>query len=938
MKTLVIVESPAKAKTIGHFLGPDYQVEASMGHIRDLPTQKQDLPDNVRQEKWSDFAVNVDDKFQPYYVIPSDKRKHITMLKKSLAGADKVLLATDEDREGEAISWHLLEVLKPKVPVERIVFHEITREAIMNALANPRQIDTNLVRAQESRRILDRLFGYRLSPLLWKKIQFGLSAGRVQSPAVRLIVEREEERRNFVSATYSDLEALISHREGKQFKATLSTINDLRVATGKDFDEKGVFKNGGKTVHLNGEQVNNLRQGLMAGLPWKVIAIEESPIAQRPYAPFTTSSLQQEANRKLHFSSRKTMQIAQGLYEGVELGNGERIGLITYMRTDSTTLSEKALRDAQNLIAKIYGQDYVMPARRYQTKTRNAQEAHEAIRPTELQKLPNDIEKYLDRDQFALYELIWKRTIASQMPDAKLLRTTAKIEAVASDGTVTVFTATGKRILFPGFLRAYVEGSDDPSAELSDKEELLPDMQQGQTVNVASVPSDLTLIDLVPKSHSTEPPVRYTEASLVKKLEEEGVGRPSTYAAIISTIQDRGYVVLNKNRQLIPTFNAFMVMNFLRNTFPRYVDIKFTAGMEEDLDLISEGKLQWIDYLHRFYHGNKTQAGLNTEVEKAESTQTEKPRIFLGVDPETNTKVLVKLGRFGPYLSLGESNDSPMADIPSDIPPADLTLEQAIEVLKTKKNNGTCLGNDPKTNEPIYLYKGRYGYYVQRGETPQDKTAPKPQRTQVKNIEPDNITLEMALQYLTLPRTLGEKDGKPVTATIGPYGPYVACEREYRNIPEPESVYTITLEKALELLAKPKVKTKLEEPIDLGEGIFVKPGRFGPYVTDGQTNASLGRGVNPHTLDLESARKLLKDKLETQSAGAAAGGGRDLGEGIFVKTGRFGPYVTNGAINATLHKGTNPDEVTLAEAKELIANKIAKGPAKKYPTRRTTKK
>ncbi len=940
-KTLVIVESPAKAKTISRFLGPDYKVVASMGHICDLPTKKTSLPEDVRNKPWADFAVNVDDNFQPYYVVSPDKKKNLGILKKELSEMKALLLATDEDREGEAISWHLKNTLKPKVPVKRIVFHEITREAILDALNNPREIDENLVNAQESRRILDRLFGYRLSPLLWKKIRFGLSAGRVQSPAIRLIVEREEERRAFVSTAYYDLEATISHPDGKTFKAALSSVNDQKVASGKDFNEKtGKLKND-NVAYLDEAKAEGLRKTLTDGLPWRVVNVEENPGSQRPYAPFTTSSLQQEANRKLRFSSKKTMQIAQQLYEGIELSNDERIGLITYMRTDSTTLSNKALRDAADVIRDIYGNDYYTEPRFYQTKTRNAQEAHEAIRPTELNKRPADIERYLDRDQLALYELIWKRTIASQMPDAKLLRTAVHIEAVGSDGTRGIFTATGKKILFPGFLRAYVEGSDDPTAELGDKEFILPDLKSGQTVNIPSVPADMQLNELVTKSHTTEPPARYTEASLIKKLEEEGVGRPSTYATIISNIQDREYVVLNKARQLVPTFSAMMVVNFLRETFPRYVDIKFTAGMEQELDAIAEGTIGKVEYLKGFYHGTKDKPGLNmTVIEVENSSIANRPVYHLGIDPETKHEVLVRCGTYGPYLSLekdGEKNI--VTDIPQNLAPADLTLERAIELLKNKKPNGQLLGNDPVTNEPISLFKGQYGYYVQRGETPDDKKQ-KPTRFQVpKSMDTATITLDDAIKLLSLPRKLGEKDGKTITATIGQYGPYVACDnKDFRSVQPPLSIYEITLDQALELLAKPKTTTKLEKPVELGEGYFVKPGRYGPYVTDGTTNVSLKSGVhNPNTLTLDDAKKIIKDHLENKTTKATTGG-RDLGNGIFVKTGRFGPYVTDGKINATLPKSSTPDTVTAEEAQELLAAKRAKGTSTNFARRSPKKK
>lgn len=901
-----------------------------MGHVRDLPTQKKDLPVAVQKEKWADFAVNTEDKFQPYYVVSPEKKKTIAALKKAMAECDELLLATDEDREGEAISWHLLEALKPKKRPKRIVFHEITREAIAEAIANPRDLDENLVRAQESRRILDRLFGYRLSPLLWRKIQGKLSAGRVQSPAVRLIVEREEERRAFVSATYFDLEAMIAHPNGMRFKAVLNSVNGQRVATGKDFDPTtGAFKNGNSCM-LDGGQAAVLREQLLGGLPWVVSGIDESPQNQRPSAPFTTSSLQQEANRKLRLSGKRAMQVAQVLYEGVELGGGERVGLITYMRTDSTTLSEKAQREAQGVIRDIYGAEYAKGPRQYATKSRNAQEAHEAIRPTELSRRPADVAAYLDRDQLAVYELIWKRTIASQMPDAKLLRTTARFEATTPDrATTATFTSTGKKILFPGFLRAYVEGSDDPEADLGDKEVLLPeDLRQGQTVGAAAPPADLELAELSEKSHTTEPPARYTEASLIKKLEEEGIGRPSTYVAIISTIQDRGYVVLNKSRQLVPTFNAFMVIHFLRDTFPRYVDIKFTAQMEEDLDKIADGQLQWVDYLKAFYHGTAGAPGLNMTVEAATDT-SHRPELVLGVDAESQKEVVVRSGKYGPYVSLGREVGGMIADLPADFAPQDLTMESAMELMKSKKQGGQLLGTDPATGEKIQLMNGQYGFYVQRGDTPADKKT-KPPRTQVpKGTDPETLTLEAALQLLLLPRALGNNEaGKPVIATIGPYGPYVGCVKEFRSVIAPDDVFAITLERALELLAMPKTSRKLEEAIELGEGFSVKPGRFGAYVTNGTTNAVIDRATNPHSITLDQAKAMVAAKLAGgPGAPGMSSAGRDLGSGIKVKTGRFGVYVTDGKINATVPKSMSEETVTLEQAQDLLEAKRLKGPS-----------
>jgi len=866
-RKLVIVESPAKAKTISNFLGKGYQVEASYGHVRDLPASRKDIPEKYKKEKWADFAVNVEDQFQPIYVVVEErnKKKHIGTLKDALKDADELLLATDEDREGESISWHLVEVLKPKIPTRRIVFHEITREAIEEALRTPRAIDMDLVRAQEGRRIIDRLFGYKLSPLLWRKVQPKLSAGRVQSAAVRLLVEREEERRAFVSAQYWDIEADIAASTGV-FKAKLVSLAGKPLASGKDFDSAtGKLLKPAAVVLLDEAKANDLRERLRKALPWTVKGVEDKPATQRPYPPFTTSTLQQEANRKLGFGAQRTMRIAQKLYEGVDIGGNERVGLITYMRTDSVTLSQKALNEAQAVIRGMYGADYATGPRPYKTKTANAQEAHEAIRPTSLGRRPADVAAYLEREELALYELIWKRTIASQMPDARLLRTTVEISAVGGGGNEAIFTASGKKILFPGFLRAYVEGSDDPNAELGDQETILPDLQPGQKIAAPGAPAGVTqLKELHEKKHETMPPARYTEASLVKKLEEEGIGRPSTYASIISTIQDRGYCTANKSRQLVPTFVAMAVINLLRDHFPEYVDLKFTARMEEELDQIASGSLDSTQQLARFYRGTNDAPGLEQQVELKQKS-IDFPVIALGKDPESGETINVRIGKYGPYLARGENGSQTNADIPADVAPADLKLEEAVRLLKHRREGPRELGTEPRSGLPIYVMDGRYGAYVQVGATPEDKGAAKPRRASLEGTQrPDTITLEQALSLLEFPKELGTHpdDGQPVLVNKGKFGPYVQHNREFRSLKKTDDLFSIDLGRALALLAEPKTVRGMTRTVlhDLGDGIQVLDGKHGPYVTNGEVNATLPKEMKPEAVTKAQALAMLAEK------------------------------------------------------------------------------
>ena len=658
-KPLVIVESPAKAKTLSRFLGGKFRVEASIGHVRDLPERASEVPKEIKDKPWGRMAVDVDGDFTPYYVVPLSKRKRISELKAAVKEASEVLLATDPDREGESISAHLQEVLQPKVPTRRIVFHEITEEAVREAIANARDVDHHLVKAQEGRRILDRLFGYTLSPVLWKKVGTGLSAGRVQSVAVRLIVEREEERRAFHKASFWDLEARIA-ADGREFTATLVRLGDRRIASGKDFDAAtGKLKE--STARLLTEaDAGALAADLRGRLPWAVTAVEERPQTQRPSPPFTTSTLQQEANRKLGFSADRTMKAAQGLHDE---------GLISYHRTDSTTLSQKALGEAAKAIKDIYGAEFHTGTRQYQTKVRNAQEAHEAIRPTDFDRRPQQMSG-LDVDELRIYELIWKRAIASQMADARLLRTSVEITAPSGQGDA-VFTASGKAIQFAGFLRAYVEGSDDPAAALDDQETILPTLSRGQPIGAEGA-AGATLARLDSKGHETTPPARYTDASLVKRLEDEGIGRPSTYASIIKTILGRGYV-FRQGKALIPSFTAFAVTSLLRSHFSDYVDLGFTAEMEEDLDQIASGERTSFDFVRDFYRGDNGRPGLEQRAQSDD--QIPYPAVDVGIDPETDLPIRVRIGRFGPFLARGEGGDGHTASLPDEVAPADFTVE-----------------------------------------------------------------------------------------------------------------------------------------------------------------------------------------------------------------------------------------------------------------------
>jgi DNA topoisomerase-1 len=833
---LVIVESPTKAKTIRAFLPPGYEVAASMGHVRDLPESASDIPAAQKGEDWARLGVDVANGFRPLYVVPGAKKKVVGELREQLKHADELILATDEDREGESIGWHLLEVLKPRVPVSRIVFHEITPEAIAAALASPRQVDDNVVRAQETRRILDRLVGYTLSPLLWKKIASGLSAGRVQSVAVRLLVERERQRRAFRSASYWDLKAHLM-KLGDRFTAQLVTLAGTRLATGKDFDETtGRLRPGASVAVLSEADARALGKRLQEA-EWKVGEVEAKPSVRRPYPPFTTSTLQQEANRKLGLSARETMRIAQRLYEE---------GYITYMRTDSVHLSQQAIDAARGRILGLYGKEYLTAApRQFTTKSKGAQEAHEAIRPagTEMRTVE---EVQLSGREAKLYELIWKRTVASQMAEARLTQLTAQI--LAADA---IFRASGRRIDFPGFFRAYVEGSDDPDAALEDREEPLPTLLKGDT---------LQLRQLEPTGHETQPPARYTEASLVKTLEAEGIGRPSTYASIIGTIVDRGYAEQAGN-QLVPTFTAFAVTGLLEKHFPSLVDTQFTARMEEELDEIAEGTAEWLPYLNNFFLGT---AGLENQVKVGSES----------IDPrEASTVALqdlrgrVRIGKFGPFVEVGEGDQVVTASLPEGIAPADLTEEHVTELVRAKTEGPEVLGTDPASGLPILMMVGRFGPYVQLGEAAEGT---KPRRASLpKGMKPEAASLEVALRLLSLPRVLGKhpESGKPIEAGIGRFGPFVVHDGDFRSLTPADDVYTVPLARAVELLSTPKGVKRGATPIREvgphpkdGAPIQLFEGRYGPYVKHGQVNASLPKGAEAETLTVPQAILLLDER------------------------------------------------------------------------------
>lgn len=842
-QALVIVESPAKARTISRFLGDEYTIEASIGHIRDLPRNAKEVPEKYKKESWSHLGVNVDEDFEPVYVVPSDKSKQIKKLKDLLKQSDILYLATDEDREGEAISWHLCEVLKPKVPVRRLVFHEITKPAILESLDHAREIDESLVRAQETRRIIDRLYGYEVSPLLWRKVRPKLSAGRVQSVAVRLIVDRERERMAFVSASYWDLIGSFATEKDESFNATLVSVDGRKIPASKDFDSStGKLKNDG--LLLMDEQaalelIERVRNGQAS-----VVKVDDKPYTTRPYPPFTTSTLQQEANRKYGFTARRTMSAAQSLYEN---------GHITYMRTDSTSLATVAVDAARELIGSQYGAEFLPDSpRTYKTKVKNAQEAHEAIRPAGHPfDFPDRLKGELTADEFKLYDLIWKRTIASQMEDARGHRMTITVEV---DGAQ--FQVSGKTIDFPGFLRAYVEGSDDPEAELADRESVLPSVVVGQPLRCK---------EMQPKGHATQPPNRYSEAALTRMLEEKGIGRPSTYASIIETILNRNYVFKRKGA-LIPTWVAFAVCQLLETHLPDLVDYAFTAELEDELDAISRGEMTHLDYLKAFYFGSE-HAGLKQLLENkvSEIDARNISRIRVG-ETESGEPIDVRVGRYGPYIEEGERR----ASLPEDLAPDELKVELALEMLEKSQQQDEPLGYCPLTSKPVYIKVGRFGPYVQRGSADDEE---KPENASLlKGMEPGEIDLETALKLLSLPREVGvhPESGEKIEACNGRYGPYIKSGTETRSLPDDVSPLDVDLEQAVQLLAQPKkgrraaakkeplktfdVSPVTENPVQLLDG------RYGPYVTDGVTNASLPRNMSPEEMTFERALDMLAER------------------------------------------------------------------------------
>ncbi|MFF0173165.1 type I DNA topoisomerase [Micromonospora profundi] len=871
---LVIVESPAKAKTISGYLGPGYVVEASFGHVRDLPRNAADVPAKYKGEPWARLGVDVDNGFHALYVVSADRKQQISKLMKLAKEVDEIFLATDEDREGEAIAWHLVETLKPKVPVKRMVFHEITKPAIQAAVANPREIDRDLVDAQEARRILDRLYGYEVSPVLWKKVMPKLSAGRVQSVATRIVVERERQRMAFRTAEYWDILATLAVAnagEGpRTFNATLVALNGDRIATGKDFEPTtGKVKPGAGVVHLDEGGARGLAARL-EGRPFTVTRVEEKPYRRRPYAPFITSTLQQEAARKLRLSSQQTMRTAQRLYEN---------GYITYMRTDSVNLSETAISAARRQIVELYGERSVPPEpRRYTGKVKNAQEAHEAIRPAgDNFRTPGEVAKELSAEEFKLYELIWRRTIASQMTDAVGSSVSVRIRAVSTSQEEADFGATGKTITDPGFLRAYVESSDDENAEAEDAERRLPTLVKDQP---------LTADELAAQGHHTQPPSRYTEASLVKALEELGIGRPSTYASIMQTIQDRGYVT-KRGQAMIPTFLAFAVIGLMERHYPRLIDYDFTATMENELDEIAGGDHAAVDFLTAFYFGSSNGAGdqgiarsgglkkLVTEnLSEIDARSVNSIPLFTDDD---GREVVVRVGRYGPYLQRelpGGEQPTPAASgdgeeggaqgdrapIPEGLAPDELTPEKVHELFLGGSGERK-LGDDPATGEPIVLKSGRFGPYVSSGER---------KSSLLRSQTPDSLTLEQALKLLSLPRLVGvAPDGVEVFANNGRYGPYVKQGEEFRSLESEEQMFTVSLDEALALLAAPKARGRRAAAPPLREmgvdpltekPLVIKDGRFGPYVTDGEFNASLRRGQTPEALSIEEASEMLAEK------------------------------------------------------------------------------
>ncbi|MDQ3155189.1 MAG: type I DNA topoisomerase [Actinomycetota bacterium] len=872
MTTLVIVESPNKVRSIAGYLGDGFVVDSSIGHIRDLPKGADQVPSQFKGMPWARLGVNTEDNFEPIYVVSSEKKAQIAKLRKLLKGADELVLATDEDREGEAIAWHLFDELKPKVPVKRIVFNEITKEAIQHAIANPRDIDMDLVDAQETRRILDRLYGYEVSPVLWKKVMSGLSAGRVQSVATRLVVERERERMAFRLASYWDLEATFDAGPGKDpqtFPAKLHTVDGARVATGKDFDNQG-HMTADKSIHIDearaGALADNLRDQTFG-----IRSVESKPYTRKPYAPFRTTTLQQDASRKFGYGAARTMQIAQRLYEN---------GFITYMRTDSTTLSQTALTAARAHVRELYGAEYLPDSPRvYASKVKNAQEAHEAIRPAG-ERFQSPSKSGLTGDEYKLYELIWKRTVASQMKDARGNSMSIRIGAQAASGEDVVFSSSGRTITFYGFLKAYVEAQDEPDADSDDKQTKLPNVDEGDTVTVAELGS---------AAHETRPPSRFTEASLIKDLEEREIGRPSTYASIVNTIQNRGYVY-KKGTALVPAWIAFSVIRLMEQHFGRLIDYRFTADLEDVLDEVAGGREERLNVLQSFWTGEgEGNTGLKRLVDGLGDIDARELSTFPLADD-----ISVRVGRYGPYVEgppftkAEDGTDKPTrANVPEDLPPDELTLDKAKELLATPAGLELELGKHPGTDLMVIAKNGRYGPYVTEA-LPEDapKTAKPRTASLFKDMSLDNITLGDAVKLLTLPRVVGvDAEGVEITAQNGRYGPYLKKGTDSRSLDNEQQLLTLTLEEALEIYSKPKQFGRRAAAAPLKE--------FGPDPVSGQP--------------------------------------------IVAKDGRFGAYVTDGEYNATLRKGDAIDTLTPARAAELLAERRAKGPAKK-PAKKAAKK
>lgn len=819
-----------------------------MGHIRDLPRSASEIPAKVKGEDWARLGVNVENEFEPIYVVSKERKKQVKKLKELLEEADELYLATDEDREGEAIAWHLVEVLKPKIPVHRMVFHEITKPAIEQAFESPRDLNQRLVQAQEARRILDRLYGYEVSPVLWKKIQPKLSAGRVQSVAVRVVVERERERIAFTPASYWGVDGTFAKADDldQTFESTLHSIDGDRVAVGKDFDSTGKAKS--SVVVLDRDEAAALAEELTEA-PFVVKSVETKPYTRKPYPPFRTSTLQQEAGRKLRFSSSRTMSVAQRLYEN---------GHITYMRTDSVELADSAVASARSQIEKLYGKEYLSPKpRKYSGKVKGAQEAHEAIRPAgDSFRTPEQIAQDVGPDEAALYRLIWQRTVASQMADAKGETLSVRLRADTTDRGEALFAASGRTITFPGFLRAYVQGSDDPEAQLDDRETILPPMEEGNSMAVQR---------LEPTGHETRPPARYTEASLVQKLEDLGVGRPSTYASIMTTIQDRGYV-FKKGSALVPTFTAFGVVSLLEKHFPKLIDYEFTAEMETDLDRIAEGEEESVPWLSAFYFGDD---GLKEKVAKRldEIDPREINSIPLGED-ESGQEVVARIGRYGPYVERGDER----ASIPDDLAPDEVTVDKAVALIETQNVGDKIFGTDPETGMTVYGKTGRFGPYVQLGEQ-EEGSKEKPKRASLfESMSLDELGLDDALKLLSLPRTVGtDPDGVEILALNGRYGPYIQRGDDRRSLESEEQLFTLTVDEAMALLAEPPrrrgqrrsstLRELGEDPIS-GKKVTVKSGRYGPYVTDGDVNASLRKGDTPEKITIERAADLLAARRE----------------------------------------------------------------------------